>query len=319
MNLQMKSEIIKELVEAVSTARGFPELMVEKDYMVSVLLERLSKIESVQIVFKGGTSLSKCYKVINRFSEDIDIAIQMKPSNAKTSVRKKLKQEILQAIEDVGFQHINQEGVRSRRDFNRYLVKYPKQYNDLKSVSPDIIIETIVIYEPYPCEIREVSNYIIDYLEESEDKYILEEYGIKKFEMLVQRIDRTFIDKLYALCDYHLGNKYTRYSRHLYDVHMIYNSGYLDNAELKKLAVLVANDRQQVSEHNPSCSAGVKPNEILAEIVHEDSFKNDYETITSNLIHDGVVYDECIKTIQMIIEAGILPLVVNAYGKDGSA
>ena len=53
---------------------NFPYEVLEKDYYVTMLLKLLSD-KIPYIVFKGGTSLSKCYKVIKRFSEDIDITI----------------------------------------------------------------------------------------------------------------------------------------------------------------------------------------------------------------------------------------------------
>ena len=53
---------------------NFPYEVIEKDYYVTMLLKLLSD-KIPYIVFKGGTSLSKCYKVIKRFSEDIDITI----------------------------------------------------------------------------------------------------------------------------------------------------------------------------------------------------------------------------------------------------
>ena len=48
------------------------EDIVEKDYYVTLILKKLSEIE-YPVVFKGGTSLSKVFGVIDRFSEDIDI------------------------------------------------------------------------------------------------------------------------------------------------------------------------------------------------------------------------------------------------------
>lgn len=54
-------------------------VIVEKDYYVTMILRKLSEDQGF-VVFKGGTSLSKCHKVIKRFSEDIDITIDSKLS-----------------------------------------------------------------------------------------------------------------------------------------------------------------------------------------------------------------------------------------------
>lgn len=53
---------------------SLPEAVIEKDYYVTMLLQELAN-RLPFLVFKGGTSLSKCYKVIQRFSEDIDLAV----------------------------------------------------------------------------------------------------------------------------------------------------------------------------------------------------------------------------------------------------
>ena len=52
-------------------------IIAEKDYYVTMILRELSERQDF-IVFKGGTSLSKCHKAIKRFSEDIDITIDSK-------------------------------------------------------------------------------------------------------------------------------------------------------------------------------------------------------------------------------------------------
>ena len=64
------------LFNQTSDATGLPSYSIEKDAWVTLVLRMLFTSElSEHIVFKGGTSLSKCYNLIERFSEDIDLAI----------------------------------------------------------------------------------------------------------------------------------------------------------------------------------------------------------------------------------------------------
>lgn len=161
MKLLQNKEVFKEFIVAASADIGLSEIQVEKDYMVSVLLREISKIDFLDIVFKGGTSLSKCYDVINRFSEDIDISVNYSTKNLSAKKRKSLKKSIVQAIEDVGFTLTNFCEIKSGLNFNRYLVAYPKMFGDNNSTDPNIIVETIVSYKPYPNEKKFVSNYII--------------------------------------------------------------------------------------------------------------------------------------------------------------
>lgn len=50
---------------------------------------------------------------------------------------------------------------------------------------------------------------------------LIKQYGLEPFPMKVQSLSRTFIDKLFALCDYYLRHRTKRYSRHLYDIYKL--------------------------------------------------------------------------------------------------
>lgn len=65
-------ETFKDILALVSDRTATNVEIIEKDYYVTMILKELAKAE-LPIVFKGGTSLSKAFHVIDRFSEDIDI------------------------------------------------------------------------------------------------------------------------------------------------------------------------------------------------------------------------------------------------------
>ena len=75
----------KEIIETVARECKRAELMVEKDTGQSMFLLELSKID-LPFVFKGGTSLSKAYNLIDRFSEDIDLSMNRKPTQTERKV-----------------------------------------------------------------------------------------------------------------------------------------------------------------------------------------------------------------------------------------
>ena len=71
-------------VAATSDAAGLPQALVEKDYWGTELLRSVAKpIDYVTPIFKGGTSLSKVHRLIERFSEDVDILVQLTPPGDK--------------------------------------------------------------------------------------------------------------------------------------------------------------------------------------------------------------------------------------------
>ena len=74
MYLHNDLELFKDVIRATSVAQNDRDFaVIEKDYYVTMILKQLAA-NAPDGVFKGGTSLSKCHKIIDRFSEDIDIS-----------------------------------------------------------------------------------------------------------------------------------------------------------------------------------------------------------------------------------------------------
>ena len=119
-------ELLRDIIVTVSERTGIDESIVEKDYYVTLVLRLLSEQLS-NVVFKGGTSLSKGYHVINRFSEDIDITFDEHIGEAR---RKKLKNQILKGIsEELCMPISNWENTQSDRDYNAYYFAYESVWN----------------------------------------------------------------------------------------------------------------------------------------------------------------------------------------------
>ena len=224
--------------------------------------------------------------------------------------RRELKKEILKTIETLNFTILNAEKVRSRSGFNKYEVKYLNHYVADETMVKDILIETMVVYKPYPVDDHPVSNYITKYLDKEKRFDLIAQYALEPFMMKVQTINRTFVDKVFALCDYHLQENYSRHSRHLYDLHQIWHSEYFDVKEINSMMASVIEDRQRYGKNNLSCQVGQKPVEILKEIIAEDVYKEDYNKVTIQFVYDDITYLKTIDTIKKIIEANIIPNII---------
>ena len=135
----------KEIIETVARELGRTELMVEKDTIQSMFLLELSKSE-LPFVFKGGTSLSKAYNLIDRFSEDIDLSMNRKPTESE---RKASKELIIDIAESLGMTLANPDKIRSRHDYNMYVFRYSSLF---ASMPMEIIIETSYYQTVYPVE-----------------------------------------------------------------------------------------------------------------------------------------------------------------------
>lgn len=290
-------DTFEQIILKVSDETGIEAGIVEKDYYVTLFLKRIVELQP-DIIFKGGTSLSKCYKLINRFSEDIDLNIssERKPTEGQ---RKKLKKNIVSVINELGFTLDNADKVKSRRDYNRYIINYPTVFSS-NFLKEHLIVETAVYIKAYPCERMQATSIIYDYLNSDGNKDLISKFHLEPFELNVQTATRTLIDKLYALGDYYLSDTVAEHSRHIYDIYKLLNIVQL-NVDLKQLVKEVYEERKP-HEQCRSAKDSVDMNALLQEIINKNVYKNDYEDITSKMLFEEVPYDTAIKALQKIID-----------------
>ena len=143
----------KEIIAAVARECKRAELMVEKDTVQSMFLLELSKID-LPFVFKGGTSLSKAYNLIDRFSEDIDLSMNRKPMQTE---RKASKEHIVEIAKSLGMELTNPDQIKSRHDYNMYVFSYDSLF---ASKPMEIIVETSYYQTVYPVEKHEVGSFV---------------------------------------------------------------------------------------------------------------------------------------------------------------
>ena len=295
--LHNDKETFEQVILKVSSETGIEASIIEKDYYVTLFLKKIVELQP-NIIFKGGTSLSKCYKVINRFSEDIDLNIdtQSKPTEGQ---RKKLKENIVSIIDEFGFTLDNADNVRSRRNYNRYIIDYPTVFSS-NFLKEHLIIETAVYIKAYPCERLQATSIIYDYLKQNGYEDLIQKYGLEPFELNVQTASRTLIDKLYALGDYYLSDAVQEHSRHIYDIFKLSDIVSLDS-NLKQLVSEVFDERKP-HEQCRSAKDGIDMNVLLQEIIDKDIYKKDYENITEKMLFEDVPYATAIKTLQKIVD-----------------
>lgn len=275
----------KEIIETVAREIGRTELMVEKDTVQSMFLSELSRAE-LPFVFKGGTSLSKAYNLIDRFSEDIDLSMNRKPTESE---RKESKELIIQIAESLGMTLANPDKIRSRYDYNKYVFKYMSLF---VSMPVEIIIETSYYQTSYPGEKHEVGSFIGRFCEERGVDLPIP-FKAAKVYMNVQSIRRTFVDKVFAICDYRIQNMQDRDSRHLYDICKLAGQLKLDE-EMDALVDKVREDRM-LSQNNPSAQPNYIIPEMLEEIIESKFYESDYKNVTQKLLYEDIDYDYAVQ------------------------
>ena len=286
----------KEIIETVARELGRSEQMVEKDTIQSMFLFELAKSE-LPFVFKGGTSLSKAYNLIDRFSEDIDLSMNRRPTQSE---RVKSKELIIEIAENLGLVLSNPEEIKSRYDYNKYVFKY----DSLFSVIPlEIIIETSYYQSVYPVDKHVVGSFV--------GRFCLERniilpvpFEAAEVMMNVQSVERTFVDKVFAVCDYKIQNMQDRDSRHLYDICKLLREVEL-NEELDKLIDMVRDDRMQ-SKNNPSAQPEYIIPDMLKDIIRSRFYEPDYKNVTQKLLYEDISYDYAIENgIAIIAESDV--------------
>lgn len=154
--------------------------------------------------------------------------------------------------------------------------------------------------KPYPFEVKEADTYIFRFLKGKGMDELIEQYDLQPFKVNVQTLQRTFIDKLFALGDYYLTGKTEGYSRHLYDLHKI-----MPKIEFNENFYILFREVYEIRSKDrncPSAKNGQNLKEILKKNYKENYFKSDYENVTTDLLFEKVNYDKVKENLNSIIE-----------------
>ena len=293
MRLDEEKELFKTLIINTSINLKIIEEYVEKDYWLVLILKNIFS-KSQDYVFKGGTSLSKCYRLINRFSEDIDISYSTEYDSLTINDINRRFKGITRSIKEVGLEIENKDHLRRNAYFNQFRCQYPSLFDD-GSIEKRVVIELAGQTPSFPSKQVYIQPFVGEYLEKINRHDLVEKYELEPFLINVQTLERTLVDKTYAICDYYIENKSKNHSRHLYDIYKILPIIEL-NKELAKLYQQVRNHRKKI----PVCKSakdGVSVADILEKIIEEDFFKNDYEGTTLKLLYEQIPYKFCKETL----------------------
>lgn len=232
-----------DIFSAIATEKGMTPFAVEKDWWVSRTLQIIFQMEiAAHLVFKGGTSLSKAWKLINRFSEDIDLAIDRAywgySGELNKNQRDKLRKEAGAYTTSFFFQELQKAFERNGFHGLRFKV--------IESTESDLDPRIIEIYYPYV--IHPSSEYVLPKVQiEVSCRSLREPFSICKFGSLVDEClsdktfarplfevpvvnpERTLLEKLFLLHEEFQRPtekmRVNRLSRHLYDIHLLTKAG----------------------------------------------------------------------------------------------
>lgn len=275
MKLHENPKLFEETINLTVNGLGIPPEFVEKDYWICHILQNLSRHKKEHLcVWKGGTSIAKAYKLVNRFSSDVDIAVLT--DLLSQNQQKKLVAQIghastvrLTETEDAGTIKNN----RFRKTYHSYNSVIRQRDPKLDFLGNYVIVEINTYGNPYPFERRQVSSFITDMLQNRGLYELIQEYDMSPFELNVLDKRRTMVEKIVSLLRFSFTppdyKELKEKIRHFYDLYFMCGDKdcleYLNADFPKHLLELIEHDKQEY-DRPPQW----KDSEILSSVLFTD-------------------------------------------------
>lgn len=259
MRIHEESAVFEEAIRRASEMYKISAVYVEKDYWVTLALKSIFSSEVGDVcVFKGGTALSKCHKLIKRFSEDIDLVVLRKGEESGNSLKTKLKQistVVGGVMEEVNVEGITKKGGNIRKTAYEYKKIYDGKFGQVRD---KIILESSLFGYYEPSTIEPVSCLLTDMIIDNGLDELLDKYDMHPFNVRVLSKLRTFCEKIMSLVKFsHTDNAIEDLShkiRHVYDLHMMLKDlevrEFFDGDDFDKMLVRVGKDDVKEYKNN---------------------------------------------------------------------
>lgn len=219
------NEFVRITAERLGTSAG----IVEKDYWVTEVLRVLVNSNACEFLFKGGTSLSKGYGLIRRFSEDLDILVTSSKheSIGQSTASKLLKQMETEACTAPGINldSSNPGNFSGKSPPKRVsILSYLKNANVDTGVLPFIKLEMSIHKGTFPCEKRSINSFIAEAILNIAPGNANEFTNIQPFQIDCLDPLRTFAEKINAIASAYRAGELVQKVRHYYDLYYLLES-----------------------------------------------------------------------------------------------
>ncbi len=256
MKLHENKEQLADAIRITSAELGIPQKFVEKDYWICQILQRLSRMpQAERTVWKGGTSLTKGYGIIQRFSSDVDLAII--GEGLSNNQQKKLVLHLgkdttidLEETEEFGESIKNS---RFRKTYHSYPSVIDRTDTSLDFLGNYVIVEINTYGNPYPFVRQFVKPFITEMMEKRQLEDLIAQLDMAPFELNVLDKRRTMCEKVVSLLRFSFEEDpvagLTSKVRHFYDLHFLMKDKecheYLDSSFPVEIRELVAHDKAE--------------------------------------------------------------------------
>ena len=317
--LTLSKERRIEILNQATELTGLPSVAIEKDWWVTLALNASFSLPySKNIVFKGGTSLSKGWNLIERFSEDIDLAIDRTffgfDGNISKTQIKNLRKQSCEFISTIFLADLTKILTKWKAIEECKLIAQPVKDSDKDPQVIEIHYNSVIDtseYLPQRVLIEVSSRSLMEPIEERQIISILSEifpqqsFGTVPFAIPTVLPQRTFLEKIFLLHEEFSQEaekiRIDRLSRHFYDLEKLMDTEH--GIEALKNTVLYNNivaHREKFNplrgldyaNHIPRKIKIIPPEEVVKD------YKRDYEAMTSFMIYgEPLKFDHLIKRL----------------------
>lgn len=314
MILHQNKELFVNYIRVTAQQMKIPAIYVEKDYWVTYALFTIFNNEiGKDTVFKGGTALSKCYNMIERFSEDIDLVVLRREGETDSKLKSKLK--TVSTVVEAVLPEVPIEGITHKMGMNRKTAhSYNKEFKDEYGQVRDVIIlesTWLGYYEPYTT--KSIVSFVGQMMLDNKQTDIAQENGLLPFDLLALEPTRTICEKIMSLVRFSYGENPTddlkKKIRHTYDLHQLLKQDeflkFFQSPAFDEMLLKVASD-DVASFRNNNKWLNYHPSEALI-FKDLENVWNELKTIYNgdfkNLVYGELPKEEAIlKTLKMIQE-----------------
>ena len=204
--------------------QGLRPAIIEKDYYVTEVLRVIATTVGEKTIFKGGTSLSKGWNLIGRFSEDVDIFLDpmaFEPALGKRAIDRELKRlrDLLHAHPALTFLKEDSHTIGGFGRSDRF--SYPQRFGGPGDVAGQVLVEAGTVSGREPTVTLELRSYLGTFFAERGLSLGAEDES--SFSMRLLHFRRTFVEKLFAIHSKvelikREGRTLGSYARHYYDL-----------------------------------------------------------------------------------------------------
>jgi len=314
MNLHENISLYRDAIRFTAQQMNLKPEYIEKDYWVTYALYTIFNNEiGKDTVFKGGTALSKCYNMIERFSEDIDLVVLRREGETDSKLKSKLK--AVSTVVETVLPEVPIEGITHKMGMNRKTAhSYNKEFKgDYGQVRDVIILESTWLgyYEPYTT--KSIVSFVGQMMLDNKQSDIAKENGLLPFDLLALEPIRTICEKIMSMVRFSYGENpiddLKKKIRHTYDLHQLLKQEeffkFFQSTAFDEMLLKVAND-DVTSFRNNNKWLNYHPIEALI-FKDLENVWNELRTIYNgdfkNLVYGELPKEEAIlETLKMIQE-----------------